>query len=314
MIKKIAIISYTSRAEGCFSGVERYNDLLQKAIGGEIYTGTKYNCYTPEHLNNNLVLRGLIDQNTLCIVDGSWGLGIPENIPVLSVVHGTWTEFNLRNLKQLNIEPMQDKMWHRPNTKMVAVSNASAKYLEKHHGVKADKIILNGVDTEEFKPLNLERDRTLKPVVIHCGRDYNKTSHGKLQEIQNRLADKFTFLYLCNQEDVNMFYNQADIILQTSNYEGNSYFILEGMACGLPVVASNTGLFEDIEDTDFLNYRIGCIVDWNAKTESFVEAINIAYENKNIIDTRKWIQDHATFEMWAQQWKDFLKENYNYEI
>ena len=192
---KIAIISYTSRKEGCLAGVERFNSLLQKAIGGEIYTGTMFQLPNPQSLNEHLLRCDLINKDTLCIVDGSWGLGIPENIPVISVVHGTWTEFDFRNHGKLKVEPLQDKMWHRPNTKMVAVSNSAAKYLLKHHEVKADRIILNGVDTSIFKPEYNIGDIDL-PVVLHCARDYNKSSCGKVSEIEKLLKDKFYFRFM----------------------------------------------------------------------------------------------------------------------
>jgi len=238
MINKIAIISYTSRQEGCLSGVERFNWYLQKAIGGKIYTGTMFKMPSPQALNAVLQHEGLIDEETLCIVDGSWGLGIDVGILVISVVHGTWAEFNLRNHKKHIEDKDQDNMWHRPNTKMVAVSNASAKYLLKHHKVKADKIILNGVDTNIFKPIE-HKQVNHKPVVLHCGRDYNKDGGGKLQQIKEMLKDKFHFklLNVKDGEEIKVF-QHSDIVLQCSKYEGNSYFMLEGMACGLPVVAS----------------------------------------------------------------------------
>lgn len=304
MVKKIAIISYTSRKEGCLSGVERYNDLLQKAIGGEIYTGTMFNMPNPQTLNKFLVDKKEIDENTLCIVDGSWGLNIPKNIPVISVVHGTWTEFNLRNHGKLEVEPMQDRMWHRPNTKMVAVSYASAKYLELHHRVRANKIILNGVDADEFclgkKGINK------LPVVLHCARDYNKGSHGKIDKIIELLKNKFEFKMLKTPEGMEWEeYQKADIVLQCSNYEGNSYFMLEGMACGLPVVASSAGLFEDLNCAN-----IGCVVDWKASAEDFAKTIQYVWENRFRFNPRQWILDNANFEMWKKQWQDFLRDNY----
>jgi glycosyltransferase involved in cell wall biosynthesis len=236
-------------------------------------------------------------------------LCIPENIPVISVVHGTWTEFIYRNTNKLETNGEQDIMWHRKNLKTVAVSNSAAKYLLIHHGVKADKIILNGVDTEIFKPLNLKRQKGMKPVVIHCARDYNKDSQGKFQKIQDLLCCSFNFIFLHNEEEGKEYfkYNQADIALQCSNYEGNSYFMLEAMACGLPVVASETGLFED---TNFTGYKIGEILPYTASAENYADAILQACFNIDHINTRKWILENATFDIWAKQWKDFLRENY----
>jgi glycosyltransferase involved in cell wall biosynthesis len=305
MINKIAIISYTSRQEGCLAGVERFNSLLQKAIGGEIYTGTMFNIPNPISLNSFLVKEKMIDKNTLCIVDGSWGLGIPLEIPVISVVHGTWTEFNYRNHGKLVIDKEQDIMWHRENLKMVAVSNSAAKYLQIHHGVNANKIILNGVNSNIFKPIN---KINAMPIILHCGRDYNKDGHGVLQQIEKLLEGKFKFklLYAPGGKEES-FYQWADIALQCSYYEGNSYFVLEAMACGLPVVATEAGLFEDM---NFLGTKIGLFVPYRANVSMFVSAIESVYKNRAEYNPRKWIEENCSFDLWAKQWKDFLKENY----
>lgn len=309
MISKIAIISYTSRQEGCLSGVERFNSLLQTATKGVIYTGTMFGMPNPVILNRHLLKQGLIDANTLCIVDGSWGLGIPEEIPVISVVHGTWAEFNYRNHGRLQIDQEQDQMWHRKNLKIVAVSRASAGQLEKHHQVKADKIILNGVDTNYFKPIE-KRNET--PIILHCGRDYNKDGHGILQEIERRLCDKFKFKLLQAPEGKEVsFYQWADLALSCSYYEGNSYFLLEAMACGLPVVATETGLFED---QSFEGSGMGVIVyPYNAKVEYFIEAIELIFKDKKRYVPRRWVLENCSLEKWEKQWKDFLKENYAIE-
>jgi glycosyltransferase involved in cell wall biosynthesis len=304
---KIAIISYTSRQEGCLSGVERFNVLLQRAVGGEIYTGTMFNRLVPQDLNRYLWINKLIDKDTLCIVDGSWGVGIPKEIPIISVVHGSWTEFVLRNTGRLEINKEQDLMWHRPNTKMVAVSEASAKYLEIHHKVKADKIILNGVDINVFKPINRFSN---KPIVIHCARDYNKDGQGKFDKIKELLQGKFEFKFLNAPDGMEYLdFQMADIVLQCSNYEGNSYFMLEGMASGLPVVASCAGLFED---TDFGDIKVGEVLPWDACAGTYAGMIECVYKDRVRYNPRQWIMENASLEIWTKNWKEFLKENYDY--
>ena len=298
---KIAIISYTSRQEGCLNGVERFNWYLQKAIGGEIYTATMFRVTQPKQLNSILLGKKLIDKNTLCIVDGAWGLGIPKDIPVISIVHGSWKEFCIRNkVDGEHVADDQEEMWHRPNINIVAVSEASAKYLYKHHKVKVDKVILNGVDTEVYKPLSRISEKT---IVLHCARDYNKDGGGKLDKIKEILKEEYTFKFLNAPNGLEYIdYQMADVVLQCSNYEGNSYFMLEGMSCGLPVVASRAGLFEDTK----FNYLIGRIVDYDASPEVYANEIRFVARHKELFKSRQWIEENASIEKFNREWKEFI--------
>ncbi len=74
------------------------------------------------------------------------------------------------------------------------------------------------------------------------------------------------------------------------------------MSCGLPVVATRAGLFEDT----VFNPRVGEIVDWNCKPETFAEAIERAFQNYNQYQPRQWIVENATYEKFAENWKNFL--------
>ena len=55
------------------------------------------------------------------------------------------------------------------------------------------------------------------------------------------LEDKISFLDNINQEELACFYNAADTLLLTSNFEGMPRCVLEALACGLPVVSTNVG-------------------------------------------------------------------------
>jgi glycosyltransferase involved in cell wall biosynthesis len=101
----------------------------------------------------------------------------------------------------------------------------------------------------------------------------------------------------------------ADIVLQCSNYEGNSYFMLEGMASGLPVVASCAGLFED---TDFGDIKVGEVLPWDACAGTYAGMIECVYKDRVRYNPRQWIMENASLEIWTKNWKEFLKENYDY--
>jgi len=47
-----------------------------------------------------------------------------------------------------------------------------------------------------------------------------------------------------------LYYSAADFLLFPSRYESLSYSSIEALACDLPVVASRTGVFEDLNEED----------------------------------------------------------------
>ncbi|MDL2356168.1 MAG: glycosyltransferase family 4 protein [Pseudomonadota bacterium] len=63
----------------------------------------------------------------------------------------------------------------------------------------------------------------------------------KLEELAERLglAERVTFLGPVAQTDLTVYYNAADAMVLASSREGWANVLLESMACGTPVVASN---------------------------------------------------------------------------
>jgi len=56
---------------------------------------------------------------------------------------------------------------------------------------------------------------------------------------------------LTPQEEVNLFYNAADVLLLTSFHEGSPNVIKEAMACNCPIVSTDVGDVRDIiENTE----------------------------------------------------------------
>lgn len=275
-------------------GVPKYGMYLQKAIGCEIVT--------PED-------RIKPKEGDVIIADGYFAGGWDTSkYRVISICHGLWKEFSIRNNKVSDFQGevnRQHAVWTNPKIKKVSVSKSADKYLFKHHGVKSDRVILNGVDTNLFKPIE---HRNEKPVVIYAANDYNKSSEGRLGNIAELLKDRFEFRYLNAKigEEQDKF-AQGDIYIQGSRFEGNSYASLESLACGLPIVASRTGLFEDTE----FNPAVGMIVDWDAKAEEFAYAIQQVWWNKNLYKPREWVEQNASFEIFKKQWQDYIKEIIN---
>ncbi len=65
----------------------------------------------------------------------------------------------------------------------------------------------------------------------------------KVEEYMNRLGlyRQVIFLKGMPQEELVKFYQAADVLLLTSNYEGMPMCVLEALGCGLPVVTTDVG-------------------------------------------------------------------------
>jgi len=125
-------------------------------------------------------------------------------------------------------------------------------------------VIPNGVDTEEFKP-NKENIIQDKIKLISTGRliarkgyqylipalknmkDFELTLVGdgdmreELEQIANKNNVKVKFVGSVDHHKIVEYLQNSNIFILPSLNEGMSNSILEAMACGLPVVTTNTG-------------------------------------------------------------------------
>ena len=284
--------SITTRRDGDLGGVPKFAWYLQRAIGCEV---------EPMHNANKFNL----NEFDYIIADGSYiNHFLQYKCKKISIIHGSWKEFCIRNNTNafLAEAAIQGKAWTNPGIVTVAVSNSAAKYAIKHHNARIDHIINNAIDTDVFKPI---AHLNVKPVVIHCAKDYNKTSYNRLDAIMEILLDKFEIRYLNakdGEEHTKMA--QGDVFLSCSNYEGNSYAVLEAMSCGLPIVGSNVGLFDNIVGND----KNGLIIDYKSTAREFAYATQMVYKRLSFYNPRQYVLDNANFNTWKEQWSKLLGE------
>ncbi|MDH5298269.1 MAG: glycosyltransferase family 4 protein [Desulfobulbaceae bacterium] len=178
-----------------------------------------------------------------------------------------------RNQAYLWLERRQMK-----TTDLVAVSEIIAKDLFSHyHRSFGVSVIEPGVDTEWFHPAKVaelrgvvRKQENIAPndfVVLFVGSEFRRKgldllipaigrgmrllvvgagerhAYFRSLAVQCGLAEQVHFLGL--RDDVRRFYAAADVVVLPSRSEAFGMSILEGMACGLPVVAAaQTGVAE----------------------------------------------------------------------
>lgn len=138
-------------------------------------------------------------------------------------------------------------------------------------GVDAEKIVplRNGVDLQKFQPVNREEVREALGLdqftLLSCGhlvpvkgheliiaamplmKDVKLLMAGNgpdrkaLEDLAQQLnvADRVTFLGALPQTELKNYYGAADALVLASSREGWANVLLESMACGTPVIASN---------------------------------------------------------------------------
>jgi len=144
---------------------------------------------------------------------------------------------------------------------------------EKEFGISSDKIekIYNGVDVDRFKPMDVKVEEDIKPIVVmsrveklkdilniieamkyvseedkkvRCeiygpiiDEEYFNTCLKRIQRLG--ISDKVQFLGRTDKPE--LAYNRAQVVVQPSLSEAFPFTVIEAMACGKPVVATDVG-------------------------------------------------------------------------
>jgi glycosyltransferase involved in cell wall biosynthesis len=186
-------------------------------------------------------------------------------------------EGDLGRMKTIKCGFLIELSWKRGD-KIVAISREIYNDLISC-GVHKDKIVYipNSVDTEYYTPPILKTsdspmnilfvgrlteqkgvDTLLRAIKELIGKGINHLSltlvgdgplRVELESIVNALEIKKYVKFAGSMSDVIQYYHNSHILVIPSHWEGLSLVLLEGMACGLPIVASNLGgNREGIED------------------------------------------------------------------
>lgn len=160
-------------------------------------------------------------------------------------------------------------MAFRSSARIIVNSRQVRDYIVRRYAAprRAIDVVYNGVDTDRFHPL--DRHDVAAPTVVTAGRLVGQKNpllfveaaariHAILPEARfvvlgdgplrpaveaviERLGMKGSIELAGERHDVERVFAQADLFWLTSSWEGLPNVVLEAMACGLPVIATDVG-------------------------------------------------------------------------
>jgi len=257
------------------------------------------------NLNAWLVSTGVLNKDSVVIVDGYWGLGLEEKVGrLISVCHGSYwgrfMQFQVSSWGEIVGSAQIDRqiqMWESPGVEIVAVSPESRReIIESCPDLQYDPVVIvNGVDTEILCPVP---EIQAKPqVLMHAA-----VSNRKGADIINNLIYAqnigIELMGKCDTlEQKRDRLNEAIALIAPTRHEGNAYVLLEAMASGVPVITYLAGLAHEFDD------RCGIVTD-DMAPQNFARLIR-KFRRENH-DPREWVLENASLECFIEDWRHFL--------
>lgn len=125
--------------------------------------------------------------------------------------------------------------------------------------------------------------------------------HGKMEALIDDQGIRPNCVFLGNRNDVEQIYPACDVTVLSSRYEGTPNVLLESMACGVPVVATNvsdnsyvvkqgeTGFLVTLDDAEAMAHDISTLIESNSLRRQMAEA------------ARSWVATEFSLERLARQ-------------
>jgi len=196
-------------------------------------------------------------------------------------------------------------------------------------------VINNAIDLDKFKPRKNTDSctgRGMRPLIIHGVNDKHNPVKGwdHIQYLKENIdadvwsLDEAYAFFKRHDPNVGKYevLTYADLVVIPSAYEGNSYFALEAMACDIPIVAYDVGLFYEISKMKegFMS-NVGPILlrRLRSKKET-LDGVKHALRKSILSGSSYWdhtssrkVAENYSIQKFHEQWKDYLKEEFDYE-
>jgi len=339
MNRQIVLISYTPLDAG--GGVPRWNrDFVAGFPGTKHFSWWSIPGVEYEHppvewdaangLGTWLHSTKNVSRDDIIIADGFWGERLSElGYNVISVAHGIWShltkedvdagkqaEFPIHNAHQVN---HRRKHLGRGG-KIVAVSDFIADQMWQQWGF-GSQVINNAIDLKKFDELPRLPSWLDERLVIHGVTTANK-GFDHIDAVKQALPNDDVLLL----DDAAKTYKlekytalkNADLVVQPSAYEGNSYFVLETLACDVPIVAYRVGLLYSISKIakqHGIDACIGGLIDRKlrspeetAKVTKFI--LESVCRDRSQYNPRK-VAELFSIQRFHDEWKTYLEDYEN---
>ncbi|MCP5062694.1 MAG: glycosyltransferase family 4 protein [Ignavibacteriae bacterium] len=223
-------------------------------------------------------------------------------IPYIVSLRGSDVPFynkRFEKLDKLIFKDLSIKIWKKSKA-TIANSGGLKTLANKSFPDFNIDIIFNGIDINRFTPMEKKKENK-KLVIISTGRLIERKGYHFLLEAIKPIREKVEvrligdgnqkeelletvrknelnvyFLGIYKQEDLPAELNKADVFILPSMNEGMSNSVLEAMACGLPVIATNVG------GSDELIKNNGYIIK-KTNIHSITDAIKKYLLNKSLL-------------------------------
>lgn len=211
-------------------------------------------------------------------------------------------------------------------TKVTAVSEACASEVAEYYGRQDVEVVYNGVDSDYFTPGESNSVEST-PTVLYTGahhprkgletllhavkqlQGYNSrikfvlTGSGphreNLIQISSNLGieDLVEFPGYVSRDRLLKYYQDATLFVNPSRYEGLPTSVLEAMACGLPVVATDIPSHDEL----IISNKNGLLVPPNNSSE-------LAVALRNLLD------DQDRRRRFAERAREIITQKYDWEV
>src|SRR5690606_29946445 len=146
--------------------------------------------------------------------------------------------------------------WLNAGRPLTAVSGFIARQMYLQWGFQTDRVIENGVDTDEFCPSELKCPSAC-PVIVHGVNDKGNLNKGwdHIELLQKEVdaevlsLDEMMWRWKFHGQTKAKTLAGATLCVHPSGYEGNSMFVAEALACGVPVIGYDVGYLYTVKDS-----------------------------------------------------------------
>lgn len=342
----IHLVSYTPSWSA--GGVPRWNRDFMEGIPAHHWSWEDYchaqpavdNKWRPEYekaymLSSWLVSSGRVDlHNDIVIGDGFWAGGYYNPERTVSVCHGNWGHLLKEEVEagkhpdfpDLHREQIRFRGCHiEDGGRLVAVSQFIQHQMKIQWGYDSD-LINNAIDTKKFSPRKKEHPFNV-PFLIHGVNDVQNSNKGwdHISAVIERLKGRAVVFSLDQAHqilggDKYDVLSMADFVLIPSGHEGNSYFLLECLALGVPAVAYDVGLVWELSPYNYHRKVSSKLTDFGMilnrqkrSTEYFVDSVEwyLSHGDWDVVCPEILVERYSIENFW-RDWKRFLLKNFGW--